>query len=215
MSDSPNQPRASLALLLLLALVALAGCSSSSDPAPERPPGASDSTEASRDPCEPRRFDGEVEDPPRRDGQGGLERVEIGSSELGLEAVGTAFPRSIPISFAEREPFEAPKGSMLVAISYRIENEARGELKPSEDLNPRLLLRASGALYPHAAGLPCGIPLAASWAVAHGGDNPAVPVAPGGSARSAVVFIVPKQETGTRLSLVLPGQVGIALPPIG
>jgi hypothetical protein len=221
MSDPRNRSTASFSLLLaLVALPLLAGCGSSSDPSPQAargsvradPPPAG---AAAGDPCEPHRLEGEVEDPPRRSEEGAREPVSIGSSELSLEVTASALPSSIPIRFAEREPFEAPPGSMLVAVSYRVENGGGRELKPSEDLNARLLLRASGALYPNAVALPCSIPLAASWSVAHGGDNPALPVGPGDSARSAVVFIVPRQQPGSALSLVLPGQVGVALRPTG
>lgn len=203
-----------------MALSVLAGCGSSSgsppkaesEAAPDRPPRAS---ATAKDPCEAHRFEGEAEDPARRSEERARESVAIGSSELGFEVTASELPSSIPISFEERRPFEAPPGSMLVAVSYRVENESERELEPSEDLNARLLLRASGALYPNAVALPCDIPLAASWSVAHGGENPALPVQPGDSARSAVVFIVPRQQPGTPLSLVLPGQVGVALRPTG
>lgn len=206
-------------MVAIAAMLLLAACGSSSETAsnPVREPSR-ESTErplATNDPCEPRRFDGDVEDPPRRAEQDSEEAVAIGSTELVLEVVGTELPTSIPISFADRPPFEAPKGSMLVAVSYRVRNEGPRELKPSEDLNTRLLLRASGALYPHAVALPCSIPLAASWAVDHGGVNPATPLPAGDSVTSAVVFVVPKQQPDTALSLVLPGQVGIALSPGG
>lgn len=216
MSDPRQRLRASVCLLLALTtLPVLAGCGSSAKEEPGAAGGGASKPVAASDPCEPRRFTGEAEAPPRRSEEGRRERVAIGDSALGFEVTESELPGSIPIRFDERKPFEAPHGSMLVAVGYRVENEAERELEPSEDLNARLLLRASGALYPNAAALPCDIPLAASWSVDHGGENPALPVRPGGSARGAVVFIVPKQRPGTPLSLVLPGEVGVALSPAG
>jgi hypothetical protein len=168
----------------------------------------------SHDPCTPRRAEGPVEDPPRRRGEGEPVPIEIGETEVTLEVERTALPGSIPIRFGERRPFEAPQGAMLVAVTYRLANRGPDEVKPSENLNAQLLLRASGAQYPYAAELPCGIPITASWALDEGGENPAHRLAPGDRAKTAVAFIVPRQESGTSLSLVVPDQVGIALRPI-
>lgn len=204
-----------VALLVMLALVA--GCGSSEDSTTATADGAAkekpEQGKSAHDPCTPRRLPGKVEDAPRQAAQGEPVPIEIGKTKLTLEVERTALPGSIPLRFTERPPFEAPRGSMLVAITYRLANEGPDAVEPGEHLNAHLLLRASGALYPYAAELPCGLPLTASWALEQGGVNPALPLAAGEEAATAVVFIVPKLEPGTEMSLVVPEQVGIALQP--
>ena len=219
MSD-PQAIKKKLAVAALLAGLALpAGCGSSADSTTPGPAGdatAAKEKQASgsgHEPCTPRRAPGPVEDPPRSREAGEPVGIEVGKTKLTLEVTETAFPPSISIPFGKRPPFKAREGSMLVAVTYRLDSEGPDPVKPSENLNAQLLLRASGAQYPYAAELPCGLPITASWALDHGGDNPARPVEPGHARTTAVVFIVPKQEPGTRLSLVVPGQVGIALRP--
>lgn len=210
------------ALLAVLAL-ALAGCGSSGDSTTDTSRGDTTAASAKKpkqekkkpgnEPCTPRREPGKIEDPPRRFEQGERVPVEVGETKVTLEVERTALPKAIPISFGERPPFKAREGAMLVAVTYRLDNGGPDPVEPSEHLNAQLLLRASGALYPYAAELPCGLPITASWALERGGANPAQPVEPGEEATTAVVFIVPKQEPGTLLSLVVPGQVGIGLQP--
>lgn len=212
-----------LAGVALLAVLALAGCGSSGDSTTDTGPSGDTTTAAKEkqagekksdhDPCTPRRDEGKVEDPPQRSAEGKPVPIEVGKTKVTLEVERTALPNSIPLRFTERPPFEAPKGAMLVAITYLLANEGPDPVEPAEHLNAQLLLRASGAQYPYAAELPCGIPITASWALDQEGVNPAQPVEPGEEATTAVVFIVPKQEPGTRLSLVVPEQVGIALRP--
>lgn len=204
----------------LLAVLALAGCGSgdsttATSTGDTTAPASAEKQEkeSANDPCTPRRAAGPIEDPPRQSEQGKPVPIEVGRTKATLEATRTDFPASIPISFGERPPFKARQGSMLVAVTYRLASDGPNPLKPSENLNAQLLLRASGAQYPYAAELPCGLPITASWALEQDGANPAKPIAPGEEATTAVVFIVPKQEPGTRLSLVVPEQVGIALRP--
>jgi hypothetical protein len=214
--------KAKLCGAALLGVLALAGCGSSEDSTTSTSAGG-DTTAAkekrkqdkqsANEPCTPRRLSGKVEDPPRRSAQGKPVPIEVGKTKLTLEVERTAFPRAIPVRFSERPPFKAPQGSMLVALTYSLDNDGPGSVKPSENLNAHLTLRAAGARYPYAAELPCGIPITASWSLQQGGENPARPLAAGEEATVAVVFIVPKQESGTRLSLVVPNQVGIALRP--
>jgi hypothetical protein len=222
MSDLKAIKRTLAGVALLAVLALLAGCGSSGDSSTGASGG--DTTAASgekrkqgkksgNEPCTPRREQGKVADPPQRSAQGKPVPVEVGKTKLTLEVERTAVPNAIPIRFGKRPPFKAPQGSMLVAITYRLDNEGPDSVEPSEHLNAQLLLRAAGAQYPYAAELPCGIPITASWALDKGGENPAQPVAAGEEATAAVVFIVPKQQPGTRLSLVVPGQVGIALRP--
>jgi len=211
--------KTALAGVALLAVLAVAGCGSSGEDTTAV--STADTTAAANregkkgnhDPCTPRRQPGKIEDPPRRREQGEQAPIEVGKTKLTLKVERTALPDSIPIRFGERPPFKAPQGSMLVAVTYSLANDGPDSVKPSENLNSQLLLRASGKQYPYAAELPCGIPITASWALDKGGENPALPVEPGGEATTAVVFIVPKQEPETRLSLVVPGQVGIGLQP--
>jgi hypothetical protein len=219
MSD-PKAIKTKLAAGLLLALLALAGCGSSGDGTGSTAGGETTATAKEKqadkggpDPCRPHRAPGPIEDPPQRSEQGKPVPIEVGKTKLTLKVEATALPAAIPIRFGERPPFKAPQGAMLVAVTYRLDNKGPDGVKPSENLNAQLLLRVSGAQYPYAAELPCGIPITASWALAKGGENPAQPVEAGEGARTAVAFIVPKQEPGTRLSLVVPGQVGIALQP--
>lgn len=212
-----------LAGVVLLAVLALvAGCGSSGDSTTDT--SAGDTTASSgekrgqgkknaNDPCTPRREPGPIENQPRRGEQGEPVPIEVGDTKLRLEVERTALPNAIPIRFGKRPPFKAPEGSMLVAVTYRLDNDGPDPVEPSENLNAQLLLRASGVLYPYAAELPCGLPITASWAIEEGGVNPAQPVEPGDEATTAVVFIVPKQEPGTLLSLVVPEQVGIGLQP--
>jgi hypothetical protein len=215
---------AGVALLAVLALAA--GCGSSGDSttdtsrgdttsaAKEKPKqGKKASKKPGNDPCTARREPGKIEDPPRRVEEGERAPIEIGKTKLTLEVLRTAFPQAIPIQFSERPPFKAPQGSMLVAVTYRLANKGPDSAKPSENLNAQLLLRSAGKQYPYAAELPCGIPITASWALEQEGVNPALPLEPGDEATTAVVFIVPKQEPGTNLSLVVPEQVGIGLQP--
>jgi hypothetical protein len=212
---------AGVALLAVLALAA--GCGSSGDSttdtssrdttAASAGKGKKDKKKPANDPCTPRREPGKIEDPPRRVEEGERAPIEIGKTKLTLKVERTAFPQAIPIRFSERPPFKAPQGAMLVAITYRLANKGPDSAKPSENLNSQLLLRASGAQYPYASELPCGIPITASWALDQEGVNPALPLEPGKQATTAVVFIVPKQEPGTNLSLVVPEQVGIGLQP--
>jgi hypothetical protein len=220
MSD-PKAIKTKLTAALLLALLVLAaGCGSSGDSTGAT--AGNDTTAAAKekqadkggpDPCRPHRAPGPVQDPPQRSEQGKPVPIEVGKTKLTLKVEATSLPAAIPIRFGERPPFKAPQGAMLVALTYRVNNKGPDSIKPSENLNAQLLLRASGAQYPYAAELPCGIPITASWALDKGGKNPAKPVAAGRDAKTAVAFIVPKQEPGTRLSLVVPGQVGIALQP--
>jgi hypothetical protein len=220
MSD-PRAIKKKLAAGLLLAVLALfAGCGSSGTDTGSTSGGEATAAakgkpaeKPSPEPCRPHRAPGPVEDPPRRGEEGQPVPIEIGKTKLTMEVEATALPAAIPIRFGERPPFKAPQGAMLVAVTYRVDNQGPDSVEPSENLNAQLLLRASGAQYPYAAELPCGIPITASWALDHGGDNPAQPVEPGERTKTAVAFIVPKQEPGTRLSLVVPGQVGIALQP--
>ncbi|HXS46601.1 MAG TPA: hypothetical protein VN756_03965 [Solirubrobacterales bacterium] len=205
-----------LPLAALLAALMLGGCGSSGDSS-STAPARTDTVakeETSRDPCEPRRAPGPVLDPPRRVAKGKPASIELAQRRATLTLTGISLPRAIPVRFDQRPPFE-PKSGFLVAITYEIENSGPGVLKPSEDLNARLLLRASGEQYPYARELPCRIPISASWAVEQGGTNPARPVPAGRSVKSAIVFIAPKQEPGTKLSLVLPEQVGIPLGRTG
>ncbi|HEX8050663.1 MAG TPA: hypothetical protein VF504_04280 [Solirubrobacterales bacterium] len=211
-----------LAAAALLAVLALAaGCGSAGDSTTTTSAGDTTTAAAEKpkqgkkrahDPCTPRRAAGPIEDPPRRSEQGKPVPIEVGKTKLTLEVERTALPDSIPIRFGERPPFKR-EGAMLVALTYRLENKGPDEVKPSENVNAQLLLRVSGALYPYAAELPCGIPITASWALDQGGANPALPVEPGDEATTAVVFVIPKQEPGTQLSLVVPEQVGIGLRP--
>jgi hypothetical protein len=218
---NPEAIKTKLAAGLLLAVLALAaGCGSSGDSTGSTSGGettaAAEQKQAENggpDPCRPHRAPGKIEDPPRRGEQEKPAAVEIGKTKLTLEVEATALPRAIPIRFGKRPPFKAPHGAMLVALTYSLRNKGPDSVKPSENLNAQLLLRASGAQYPYAAELPCGIPITASWALDKGGENPARPVEAGDRVKTAVAFIVPKQEPGTRLSLVVPGQVGIALQP--
>jgi hypothetical protein len=211
--------KTAVAGVALLAVLALGGCGSSGEDTTAGPAGETTAAEkpkqkkSAHDPCTPRREPGKIEDPPRRREQGEQAPIEVGKTKLTLKVERTALPGSIPIRFGERPPFKAPQGSMLVAVTYSLANDGPDSVKPSENLNSRLLLRASGKQYPYAAELPCGIPITASWALDKGGVNPALPVEPGEEATTAVVFIVPKQEPETRLSLVVPGQVGIGLQP--
>ncbi|MDQ3724670.1 MAG: hypothetical protein M3335_02065 [Actinomycetota bacterium] len=215
---------AGVALLAVLAL--LAGCGSSGDSTTgasggdttaasgkKRKQGKKDAKKPGNEPCTPRREAGKIKDPPRRVEEGEPAPFEIGKTKLKLEVLDVAFPKAIPIVFGERPAFKAPEGSMLVAVFYGLVNYGPGRVKPSEHLNSHLLLRAAGKQYPYAAELPCGIPITASWALSQDGDNPAEPLVPRSSTGTAVVFIVPKQEPGTNLSLVVPGQVGIGLRP--
>jgi hypothetical protein len=214
-------------MALLAVLVLAAGCGSSGDSTTDTSRGDTTAASAGKakqgnketkkpgnDPCTPRREPGKIEDPPRRVEEGDPARFEIGKTKVKLEVLDVAFPQEIPIVFGERPPFKAPKGSMLVAVFYGLVNYGPDNVKPSENLNAQLLLRASGVQYPYAAELPCGIPITASWALSRDGDNPAEPLVPRSSSGTAVVFIVPKQEPGTNLSLVVPEQVGIGLQPV-
>ncbi len=221
MSDFKAIKRTLSGVALLAMLALLAGCGSSGDSttgasagditaAAEKP---TREKKSAHDPCTPRREPGPVENQPRRSEQGEPVPIEVGDTKLTLEVEQTALPNAIPIRFGERPPFKAREGSMLVAVTYHLANKGPDPVKPSENLNAQLLLRASGALYPYAAELPCGFPITASWALDHGGENPAQPVEPGEEATTAVVFIVPKQEPDTLLSLVVPEQVGIGLRP--
>lgn len=211
--------RRRLAGCALLAVLALAGCGSSGDSTTSGTGGDTTAAKAKQaggsghDPCTPRQLPGPVEDPPRSREAGEPVGIEVGKTKLTLEVTKTAFPAAIAIPFGKRPPFKARQGSMLAAVTYRLDNEGPDPVKPSENVNAQLRLRASGAQYPYAAELPCGLPITASWALDHGGDNPAQPVEPGHARTTAVVFIVPKLEPGTRLSLVVPSQVGIALQP--
>jgi hypothetical protein len=211
---------AGAALLAVLVLVAGCGSDDSTTAGPTGDTAAASKgkkkaqgKKSSHDPCTPRREKGKVEDPPQRSAEGKPVPVEVGKTKLTLEVERTATPRAIPLRFTERQPFKAPQGAMLVAVTYRLANDGPDPVEPSEHLNAQLLLRAAGAQYPYAAELPCGIPITASWALEQDGVNPAQPVAAGEEATTAVVFIVPKQQPGTRMSLVVPGQVGIALRP--
>lgn len=217
MSDLRTLKTKLSAAALLVALALLAGCGSSEDATTstaggDTAAGKGKQKEGSHEPCTPRRLSEPVEDPPRRGEQGQAVPVELGRTKLALEVEQTALPGAIPVRFGERPPFKR-QDAMLVAVTYRLHNDGPESVKPSENLNANLLLRASGAQYPYAAELPCGIPITASWALEQGGVNPAKPVAPGAEAKTAAVFIVPKQDPGTRLSLVVPDQVGIALRP--
>lgn len=209
---------AGVILLAVLAAV-VAGCGSSGESTTDASSRdntaapAENGEQSRRDPCTPRREPGLVENQPPRAKQGEAVPIEVGETKLTLEVERTALPQEIPIRFGERPPFKARDGSMLVAVTYRVANDGPDPVEPSESLNTQLLLRASSALYPYAAELPCGLPITASWALGQGGVNPAQPVNSSEEAATAVVFIVPKQEPGTRLSLVVPDQVEIALRP--
>jgi hypothetical protein len=207
----------SLSLIALVAVLVPIGCGSSGDSTRSTATGDTGAAEpkSSHDPCEPRRAAGPVLDPPRRAPSGKPAAIEIGETKATLTVTGTSFPRTIDDHFGEQVPFEPSGGSALVAVTYELENAGPEPLEPSEDLNAKLLLRASGAQYPYAAELPCSIPITASWALEQGGSNPAQPLPAGGRARTAIVFIAPRQDPGTKISLVLPEQVGIPLGRTG
>jgi hypothetical protein len=195
----------------------LAGCGSGSGTAPEPSTGSAGksagapTTTSSKDPCEPRPFSDDVEGPLKVVNEGEDATIEIGMTKVSLKLTGASSPATIPVAFEPGRTFKAPPGSMLVAVAYKLRNRGPGEIKPSTDLNSRTLLKLDDVFYPYASALPCDIPISASWAVAHGGTNPAIPLPAHGSTETAVVFIVPKPAQKTRIALVVPGQVGIEL----
>lgn len=137
--------------------------------------------------------------------------IEIGTTKAEVTLLQASFPKAIEVVYGRKRSFEAPAGSMLVAVTYRIENQGPGEVKPSADFNGRTLMRVGDDFYPYATALPCDIALTASWASSQGGSNPAFPVPVDESAKSAVVFIVPKSPQSAELALVVPGQVAVEL----
>lgn len=207
--------RTLLALVAIAALLSLAACGSSGDSSPSasEPSEVSDRDSSDRDPCVPARTEEPAADPPKRSAEGRTNSVEVGDSQVELVVLSSASPVKIPVSFEDREAFHPPKGYELVAVTYEATNLGESAFKPSKDLNSRFLIRVSGATYPYAAKAPCSVPITASWAVQHGGQNPAIPISTSESVKTAVVFIIPKQPKGTPISLVLPEQLGIALRP--
>jgi hypothetical protein len=203
---------------ILIMVAFLAGCGSAS------PSGSSSAKEAngrpaaarsSNHPCEPRQVAAELESSDTSPGGGEAAPIEIGETDATFDLLRAASPTAIWVTYGDKRKYEAPPGSMLVAVTYRLHNRGPGELKPSEDMNSRAFLRVSGNLYPYAADLPCNIPITASWAVAQGGSNPAISVPAGDSVTTAVVFIVPKPREETRISLVIPGQVDFEIHGAG
>ena len=204
----------------LVAIVGLlVGCGGSS-PQPSTSAEARTTTESapassSKDPCEPHQRPSEVGRPSASVGLGEATAIEIGDTKATLTLLRASSPAAIRVTYGEERKFEAPAGSILVAVTYRLRDRGPGELKPSEDVNSRMLLQVAGNFYPYAAALPCDVPITASWAVAQGGSNPAQPVPVGQSTTTAVVFIAPKPSRKARAALVVPGEVEVELPGIG
>jgi len=204
----------------LVAIIGLlVGCGGSSPPpstsAEARTSAGPPPASSPKDPCEPHQSSSEVEGPAATAGAGEATAIEIGDTKAALTLLRASSPAAIRVTYGEERKFEAPAGSILVAVTYRLGNRGPGELKPSEDVNSRMLLRVAGNFYPYAAALPCDVPITASWAVAQGGSNPAQPVPVGQSATTAVVFIAPKPSQEAGAALVVPGEVEIELPGIG
>ncbi|HEY6549887.1 MAG TPA: hypothetical protein VIY71_01660 [Solirubrobacterales bacterium] len=212
-------PKLVLTGILIAAIVFLAGCGSASQSSSSSDSEANGrstvAANSSKDPCEPRRVSAELESPTTSLGEGETAPIEIGKTDATLDLLRTASPTSISVTYGDKRKFQAPPGSMLVAVTYRLQNRGPGELKPSEDMNSRTFLRVAGNLYPYAADLPCNVPITASWAVAQGGSNPAIPIPVGDSVTTAVVFIVPKPQEEARISLLIPGQVDFELRGAG